>query len=48
MRDSTGYEYPDDPFSFGNTKRMDAQIKDEKEILKKGVEKEDVRQNNKC
>ena len=37
MRDDTDYKYSDDPFSFGNTKRMDAQMEDEKEILKRKI-----------
>lgn len=43
MRDNTDYKYPDDPFSFGNTKRMDAQIKDEKEIIKREIETKEAR-----
>lgn len=46
MRDNTDYKYPDDPFSFGNAKRMDTQIKDEKEVLKREAEKKDERRRS--
>ena len=35
------YEYPDNPYSFGNTDRMDRIIKQEKEAIKrKEIEEE--------